>query len=168
MRLGKKKIQTARADYVSKLKWRETRSSGVTIKELPERVILLSDTLERPTLDNLWNYLSNFYGKMTEDQREKFQFEDLAGIYAEDDWQRLFALCIRYEEAPGLKRLPSGRYLCANCTQEEREETVRQLQQEARDVHGADADFSVQLVILSGILQWDYEVQVYIGPATLT
>lgn len=164
LRLGKKKIQAAKADYERKLKWRESKSAGVTIKELPERVILLSDTLESPTLDNLWNYLSNFYGKMSPGQKEQFYFEDLAGIYAEDDWQRLFALCIRYTDIPGIKKLPAGRYLCADCTQEEREETVRELKEEARSDYKAEADFSVQLVILSGILQWDYEVQVYIGP----
>lgn len=164
LRLGKKKIQTAKADYERKLKWRESRVAGITVKELEERVILLSDTLTSPSLDNLWNYLSNFYEKMTEEQKKQFYFEDLAGIYAEDDWQRLFAICIRYTDYPGLKKLPAGRYLCSYCTQQEREETVRKLKEEAREVYNADADFSVQLVILSGILQWDYEVQVYIGP----
>ena len=35
-------------------------------------MILLSDALEVPTLDNLWNYLSHFYEKVTPARKEQF------------------------------------------------------------------------------------------------
>ena len=64
LQYSKSKIQLARADYESKLKSREC-VKGTVLKYYPERVILLSDTLEVPTLDNLWNYLGYFYEKVT-------------------------------------------------------------------------------------------------------
>ena len=87
----------------------------MSIKEYPKRVILLSDTLESPTLDNLWNYLGNFYDQLSLDQKDRFYFEDLAGIYTEDGKSRLFAVCTRYGNIDGLKVLPPGKYLCAGC-----------------------------------------------------
>lgn len=134
------------------------------VKEIPERVILLSDTLEEPTLDNLWNYLSYFYEKVTPALEAQFSFEDLAGIYTGDDVTRLFAVCTRYVDIEGLRVLPKGRYLCAGCTEENRAQTLRELLHMARSEYGADPSFTVQLVIVSGILQWNYEVQVCIDP----
>lgn len=52
LQYSKSKIQAAKADYEQKLRGRE-QLSGTVVKEIPERVILLSDTLEEPTLDNL-------------------------------------------------------------------------------------------------------------------
>ena len=159
---SKAKIKAAKADYERKLRWREC-GQGSYIKEIPERVILLSDTLEKPTLDNLWNYLSHFYDKVTPRLKDDFYFEDLAGIYTEKNMSRLFALCVRYCEIDGLRRLPAGKYLCASSNEEDREETVRRLLSEAEGGYGAKPQFVLQLVIVSGILHWNYEVQVYIG-----
>lgn len=64
LQYSKSKIQLAKADYERKLQAHKNLN-GPFIKEIPERVILLSDTLEVPTLDNLWNYLSHFYEKVT-------------------------------------------------------------------------------------------------------
>lgn len=137
-------------------------SNGAFIKDFPERVILLSDTLEVPTLDNLWNYLSHFYDKVTPDLKEQFSFEDLAGIYTENGVSRLFAVCIRYADIDGLKVLPKGKYLCADCTEENREQVLSEVMRIARTKYGVEPTFTVQLIVVSGILQWNYEVQVYI------
>ena len=159
LQYSKSKIQLAKADYERKLQMRKN-TSGTFIKDVPERVILLSDTLEMPTLDNLWNYLEHFYDKVTPALKEQFAFEDLAGIYTENGVSRLFAVCIRYAETGGLKILPKGRYLCADCTEENREQTLRELIHIAQTQYGVEPTFTVQLIVVSGILHWNYEVQV--------
>ena len=132
-------------------------------QDLPERIILLSDTLEVPTLDNLWSYLSHFYNKVGPALKDHFSFEDQAGIYSEPGLTRLFAVCTRYPEIEGLKRLPGGRYLCADCTEENRAQILEKLTRTARTKYHTDPAFTVQLIVVSGILQWDYEIQIYIG-----
>lgn len=159
LQYSKSKIRLARADYERKLQGRR-ELKGTALKSYPERVILLSDTLEKPTLDNLWSYLSHFYAQVTPDLKEKFSFEDLAGIYTEDGITRLFAVCTRYVKVDGLKILPRGKYLCASCTEENREQTLEELIHIARTQYGAEPTFMVQLIVVSGILQWKYEAQV--------
>lgn len=161
LQYSKSKIQLAKADYKRKLQGQQ-KFSGTFLKDCPERVILLSDTLEVPTLDNLWNYLSHFYDKVTPAFKGQFFFEDLAGIYTENGVSRLFAVCIRYEEIDGLKVLPKGKYLCASCTEESREQVFSELMRIARTKYGVEPTFKVQFIVVSGILHWDYEVQVYI------
>lgn len=158
---SKSKIQLAKADYERKLQ-EQQNFNGILLKDLPERVILLSDTLEVPTLDNLWNYLDHFYDKVTPALKDQFSFEDLAGIYTENGITRLFAVCIRYIDIDGLKILPKGRYLCANCTEENREQMLHELIHIAQTKYGIEPAFTVQLIVVSGILQWNYEVQVYV------
>ncbi len=161
LQYSKSKIQLAKADYERKLQGQQELNSTF-LKLCPERVILLSDTLEIPTLDNLWNYLSHFYDKVSPALKEQFSFEDLAGIYTENGITRLFAVCIRYVNIDGLKILPKGKYLCANCTEENREQTLRELIHMARTEYGVEPAFTVQLIVVSGILHWNYEVQVYV------
>lgn len=161
LQYSKSKIETAKADYEKKLQGQKN-FNGVLIKDLPERVILISDTLEMPTLDNLWNYLGHFYDKVTPALKEQFFFEDLAGIYTEKGISRLFAVCIRYADTDGLKVLPKGKYLCANCTEEDREQILNELIHIAQTKYRVDPAFTVQLVIVSGVLRWTYEAQVYV------
>ena len=161
LQYSKSKIELAKADYERKLQGQQ-KFHSTFLKDYPERVLLLSDTLEMPTLDNLWNYLSHFYDKVTPALKEQFSFEDLAGIYTENGISRLFAVCIRYVKIDGLKRLPKGNYLCANCTEETREQTLRELIHVAQTKYGVEPTFTVQLIVVSGILQWNYEVQVYV------
>lgn len=130
---------------------------------MPERIILLSNTMEAPTLDNLWNYLSHFYDKVPPTLKEQFSFEDSAGIYTENGVSRLFAVCIRHAEIDRLRVLPKGKYLCASCSEESRERTLTELMSRAQTEYGANPQFTVQMIVVSGILQWSYEVQVYIG-----
>lgn len=161
LQYSKSKIELAKADYERKLQGYKN-PNGIVLKDVPERVILLSDTLEMPTLDNLWNYLSHFYDKVTPALKEQFSFEDLAGIYTENGIAKLFAVCIRYVNIDGLKILPKGNYLCANCTEENREQMLYELIRIAQTKYGVEPAFTVQIVIVSGILQWNYEVQVYV------
>ena len=159
LQYSKSKIQLAKSGYEKKLLGLKNQISTF-IKDMPERVILLSDTLEAPTLDNLWNYLSHFYDKVTPALKEKFTFEDLAGIYTENGLSRLFAVCIRYRDMDGLKVLPAGKYLCANCTGENREQTLCELMHIAKTKHGIEPIFIVQIIVVSGILHWNYEIQI--------
>ena len=161
LQYSKSKIQLAKADYERKLQSQQ-KFHGTFLKDYPERVILLSDTLEEPSLDNLWNYLSHFYDKVTPDLREQFSFEDLAGIYTENGITRLFAVCIRYVNIDGLKILPKGKYLCANCTEENKKNVLDELIYKAKTEYGVDPGFTVQLIVVSGILQWNYELQVFL------
>ncbi|WP_417084812.1 MerR family transcriptional regulator [Evtepia gabavorous] len=162
LQYSKAKIQLAREDYERKLRARKNRS-GTFIKDIPERVILLSDTLEVPRLDNLWNYLSHFYEQVTPALKEQFAFEDLAGIYTEHDMTKLFAVCSRYTKTDGLKVLPKGNYLCANCTEENRAQILNEVVHIARTQYDVEPMFTLQFIVVSGILTWNYEVQVYIG-----
>ncbi len=162
LQYSKAKIQLAKSDYEGKLRGHDY-TEGIAIKHFPERVIMLSDTLEAPTLDNLWSYLSHFYDKIEPSKKERFTFEDLAGIYTEDGMSRLFAICIRYENIDGLKVLPKGKYLCADCTEENRVSKLNEIMQMAKDEHGIQPKFTVQQIVISGILQWNYQAQVYLG-----
>lgn len=119
--------------------------------------------MEKPVLDNLWNYLSHFYEKIDPGKKDEFLFEDLAGIYTENGLQRLFALCIRHSDIEGIRTLPEGRYLCASCKENSREETIRHLIHIAETEYGTAPSFTIQLIVVTGILQWDYEVQIYAG-----
>ncbi|MFR6147204.1 MerR family transcriptional regulator, partial [Neglectibacter timonensis] len=76
----KAKIQLARKDYEKKRQGRQP-VDGPFLQEFPERVILLSHTLEAPTLENLWDYLRHFYDQIDPAEREWYDFEDVAGIY---------------------------------------------------------------------------------------
>lgn len=161
LQYSKSKIQLAKADYERKLR-QQQKFNSTFLKDYPERVILLSDTLETPALDNLWNYLNHFYDKVTPALKDQFEFEDLAGIYTENGISRLFAVCIRYVNIDGLKILPKGKYLCVNCTEENREQMLREFIHIARTKYGVEPKFTVQFIVVSGILQWNYEVQVYV------
>lgn len=161
LKRSKEKIKKAKADYEHKKQWKQS-SQEIILRKLPERVIMLSDTLTAPTLDNLWNYLGHFYEKIPEEARSRFSFEDLAGIYTEKDFTRLFAVCVQYADADGIKHLPAGNYLTKGCSEENREETIQNLLCIAREEYRTEPPFYAQLIIISGILQWNYEIQVYI------
>lgn len=159
---SKAKIQLAKSSYENHLRGQH-HNKDMTIRQLPKRVLLLSDTLETPTLDNLWNYLSHFYDRIEPMQKEQFTFEDLAGIYTENGVSRLFAVCIRYEKIDGLKVLPGGNYLCVDCTEENREHKLNELLRVAKEEYHTQPKFTVQQIVISGILQWNYQTQIFLG-----
>lgn len=77
----------------------------------------------------------------------------------------MFAVCAQYTPLQELVTLPGGRYLCADCTEEEREKTVRRMMRIAEKEYKGAPAFFVEQIVVSGILQWKYQVQVYIdGP----
>lgn len=161
LKISKAKIQLAKSDYEHKL-LSSVQSDHIVIKYVQERVIMLSDTLETPTLDNLWNYLRHFYDKIAPALKGQFAFEDTAGIYTEHGISKMFAVCTRYEPFDELKVLPQGNYLCADCCEENRAAKRKELVQIAKREHGIQPKFIVQQIVVSGILQWNYQVQVYI------
>lgn len=156
---AKTKIQRARTFYENKLNGAQQQDRAF-LKHYPQRVILLSDTMQTPTLDNLWNYHRHFYEQVPD--KNEFSFEDLAGIYEQNGESRLFAICTRYAKTDGLKVLPQGDYLCADCTEETRDVVIKKLFETAQNEYGTTPEFTVQLIVLSGILQWNYQVQVFI------
>lgn len=162
LQYSKSKIQLAKADYERKLKGQQNIQNNF-VDNFSERVIMLSDTLETPTLDNLWNYLSHFYDKIEASQKEQFAFEDLAGIYTENGISRLFAVCIRHADIEGLKILPRGKYLCSYCTEENRKIILDRLIQTANEKYNVKPKFIIQQIVVSGILQWNYQAQIYLG-----
>lgn len=159
---SKAKIKLAKQDYENKLHGQH-QSAGTVIKAFPARVILLSDTLTTPTLDNLWNYLSHFYNMLPPSLRGQFSFEDLAGIYTESGRSSLFAQCTDYSVVEGLKTLPAGKYLCADCTEQNRAEKVNEILKLAENKYSVAPEFTVEQIVISGILQWKYQIQVFIG-----
>lgn len=161
LQYSKSKIQLAKADYERKLREQQKlKFSGAFLKDLPERIILLSDTLEVPTLDNLWSYLSHFYNKVGPALKDHFSFEDQAGIYSEPGLTRLFAVCTRYPEIEGLKRLPGGRYLCADCTEENRAQILEKLTRTARTKYHTTRHLPYSLLsyreFYSGIMKYRF------------
>lgn len=44
-----------------------------------------------------------------------------------------------------------------------REQMLRELVHIARAKYGMETTFTVQLIVVSGILHWNYEIQVYIN-----
>lgn len=133
---------------------------GPFLRNLNKRVILLAENLTVPTVDNLHNYHRHFYALLDEKVRDKFSFEDTAGIYTSDEGRGMFAICSQYEKTDELKILPQGDYLCAECYEENYDETVKALYREALKEYGVTPAFSVSIVVLTGILKWKYEVQI--------
>ncbi|RDY26732.1 MerR family transcriptional regulator [Romboutsia weinsteinii] len=162
LQFSKSKIQLAKANYERKLHGQKNTKEFFT-KYFSRRVIMLSDTMEVPTLDNLWNYLSHFYNQVDPSIKDLFTFEDLAGIYTQRETSRLFAVCISHADIDGLKVLPSGTYLCADCTEENRDIVLGELMKTAKKQYNVNPEFTVQLIVVSGILQWNYQIQIYLG-----
>ena len=163
LQYGKEKIRLAKADYGRKLRDQQA-SEGVYVRELPQRTIMLADPVEKVTADDLWSYQRHFYGRLTPEQRERFAFEDLAGVYRDGSSARYLAVCMRYDAGlDGLVTLPAGTYLCADCAEADWREALGRLLGAARAEYGAEPAFSLQLVVVTGILQWNYQLQVPVG-----
>lgn len=158
---SKAMIHRARADYERKP--RRVFAEDIFVEYFPKQVILLSDTLETPTVDNLWNYLSHFYNKVGKEHRDLFKFEDAAGIYTKNGKSRLFAICVKYDQTDGLVTLPAGDYLCVDCTEQERADKLNELMEIAETEYNARPKFTVQQIVVSGILQWNYQLRIYLG-----
>ena len=133
------------------------------MKFLPRRVVLLSESLETPTLENLRGYHRHFYRQLPENTKEDFSFEDIAGIYEGGGRRRLFVVCTKYRKTDGIMILPQGNWLCAECTEENRDRVTKALIETAKTRYGVVPEFTVQLIVVSGILQWNYQAQVFLS-----
>lgn len=158
---AKAKISRAKAFYENKLQ-SEIFNPDIFLKTFPRRVILLSDTANDPTLENLWNYHRHFYARLPQELKNKFEFEDSAGIYEQNGKSHLFAFCSKYSVTDGLMQLPQGKYLCTDCKHEDYETAMEKLIGEAQRRYGIVPRFTVRQIILSGILQWHYRLQIFI------
>ncbi len=155
----KKRIQRAKLFY-------ETKSANkdelgcVFVQELSERVIMIAPELSTPTISNLYDYHRHFYAQIDDAHKNDFAFEDLAGVIEENGKTKMFAVCTKYKNHPNLRTLPKGKYLCENCTEENREKTLKKLLSIAKNQYNKAPQFTIQIVVLTGILQWNYQIQV--------
>lgn len=158
---AKERIIRAKEFYESKRE--EKPDQGTFVRTLPARTILLSDKLSQPTIDNLWDYHRHFFSQVGENKRNDFEFEDLAGVYEKGETKYMFAVCKKYSKTQNLIELPQGRYLCAECTEISYNDVRQMLTDKAKKQYKTTPGFVVRLIVLTGILQWKYEVQVFIG-----
>lgn len=155
---SKSKILLAKADYEKKL-YRQSENKDAYIKDFPQRTVMLS-SLEYPTVDNLWDYHRHFFDIIDSSVKEKFTFEDAAGIYTENGNSKMFAVCSRWTEINELKILPAGKYLCIDCAEEDKERLLSELIQSAREKYRIEPKFSIQMIMITGVLKWKYQLQV--------
>lgn len=152
----KERIARARRFYEGKSS--EVRREGFYTQHLAQRTILLSDRPITPTVADLLNYQRHFFAQVGE-ARDAFAFEDVAGIYRTDKEQRMFAVCTRYAPRQDLRILPEGTYLCADCTQQEREDALHALLAEAKGRGFPLPPFTVSIIVLAGVAQWSYRLE---------
>lgn len=160
---SKSKILLAKAHYEKKLNG-QSENRDAYVRDFPKRTIMLS-LLDYPTVDNLWNYHRHFFDSIAPTMHEQFAFEDTAGIYTENGESKMFAICSRWAEIDTLKILPAGMYLCVDCTEENREVRLQELLRTAKESYQIIPDFSVQMIVISGVLKWKYQLQVPINLA---
>lgn len=161
---AKKRIKRAYTDYENKLAKANVQNEEFFVSYLSERIIMLSDNLAYPTTDNLFHYHKYFYEQVDEEVRSQFLFEDSAGIYTDttSTKKQMFAVCLHYPSLEGLTILPAGNYLCANCTEENKERVIQKLLQQAQTEFAVHPDVVLQFVVITGILQWNYQIQILI------
>lgn len=159
---AKSRIKRAYTDYENKLNNVDNQKGEFFVKHLSERVIMLSDKLEYPTIKNLWNYHNHFYKQIEETLQSQFLFEDMAGMFTTPEKTRLFAICIKYPSIEGLTILPEGNYLCANCTEENKDMVLQKLLQKAKTEFGVCPDVVLHSIVITGVLQWNYQIQLLI------
>ena len=155
------RIVRAKKFYAEKLKDGD-RPQGIFVRGFKERVILPCDALKEPTCDNLHDYHRHFYAFCG----DGFAFEDAAGIYCDGARRAMFAVCKKYSPRKDIIVLPAGRYICAYCTEKGRDGTAQKLLNEAKRrglYAGGEPRFVLYMVELTGILTWDYCVQIPLG-----
>lgn len=156
---AKARIKRAYTDYEKKLNHADGDGDAFFVQRMEERVILISDRPEELGIKTLWNYLSHFYEQVGEARRGQFRFEDAAGTITIDGQTRLFAVCSKYPSTEGLTILSAGDYLCANCTEEDRAQVLAELLQKASAEYGVCPEAILHSVVVTGVLQWDYQIQ---------
>jgi len=159
LRRGKEKIHAARADYERKLRLQKP-ARELCVRVLPRRMILLSRHKDTPSLETLQNVWPRFAQELPPQQRCRFAFEDVAGVYTQDGVSRLFVQCLRWEQNELLRELPAGRYLCLDCTEEQCEAAMAEMQSAACRYGCPDPRFILRQVMVAGVLAWTYQLQI--------
>ena len=73
--------------------------------------------------------------------------------------RRKTAVCTKYAEADGLRILPAGAYLCADCSETTFPETLQALKERAAK-EAAPPAFTLRFIMISGIARWRYQLQI--------
>lgn len=71
-------------------------------------------------------------------------------------------MCSKYSNDENIKVLPKGKYLCANCDELERDKTREKLISIAKNEYLIESKFIVEIIVLTGILKWDYQIQIFV------
>lgn len=87
---------------------------------------------------------------------------EIAGIYETNNEKSLFAVCTKYSNDENIKILPKRKYLCANCDELERDKTREKLISIAKNEYLIEPKFIVEIIVLTGILKWDYQIQIFV------
>lgn len=156
---AKARIARAKAFYETKAAQSEEHGEPF-VRTLPVRTVLLSDRLHTPTVDNLYDYHRHFYAQIGQENRDKFAFEDSAGIFIRDGRKNMFAVCTKHADTDGIVTLPAGKWLCGVCNDDNRDDVREALCTETKKYGCAEPPFCIQMVVLNGILQWKYELQI--------
>lgn len=162
LQYAKTKIKRAYTEYQKKLDGTEPKTGDYCVSRIPSRVIMISDSLENPSLKNLWNYHSHFYRQIDRQLHTDYIFEDMAGMITTPEKTRLFATCLKYPTLEGLIIFPEGNYLCADCTEANRTEILQTVLRRARSQFSIIPKVVIYHIVISGILQWKYQIQVYL------
>ncbi|WP_188114731.1 MerR family transcriptional regulator [Paenibacillus sp. B2(2019)] len=162
LQYAKSKIKRAYLHYENKFQDGYSQSENYFVRHIEERVIMLSNKMESPTLKNLWDYHRHFYQQIETSLHSQFLFEDMAGMFTTEGITRLFAVCLKYPSLEGLTVLPEGDYLCAICTEENKNAVLQNLLERAKTEYDVCPDFVLHNIIVTGILQWDYQIQLFI------
>ena len=160
---AKEKIHLARQQYEQTAEHYEGPVNAYFLQQFEKRIIMISDTLKYPSLDVLWSYLRHFYGQIPEQDRKQYQFEDLAGIFLAKGKTRMFAVCSQYPEDARLRELPAGTYLCGECTEADRDQVLEKMLEKVERQTRKKPEYVLQMVMINGILQWKYQLQIYCG-----
>ena len=166
LQMVKRHLQETLDNYSTK---RNTRRfiqplSDPAVQTLPEQRIFLAQSLREPTLGSLSQLYSAIEGQLPPDIRPQFQFENAAGVLIREGRSVLFARCVCSVPHPNVTVLPAGRYLCLSCRTQEYRQTVEQLRRLAASRYQVRDSLVVLDVIFTGLVQWEYEVKLFLGP----
>ena len=158
---AKERIKRARKFYETKEENKEKYNSPF-IKHFEERKILLAP-FSSPSIDVLHNYHRHFFNLLPSAFQKDFSFKDLAGIYATDNKKYLYAECLNYKDINDerLITLPKGKYLCELVKEQDLENEKENLLEKVEKKLLKRPRFVLKLIVLTGILSWDYELEIF-------
>lgn len=136
---------------------------GVHIKFFDQRAILLAERLHDANVENFRRLHNDIYQTLEAAAREAFSFDHSANllITPERGMQgTMFAVCTKYRAYPTLKFLDAGEYLCCNCIEKDKDETVLNLWRTAKENYRVTPQYAILHIQFTRLFQWRYEVQI--------